>query len=420
VKNKLYTVVSPFFVFASISFLVAMILLVIHSDLFLGFYIQPNIIAITHILILGWATMIILGCCYQLIPFINHVDLYSYRLAYASFILLAVGIPILIYAFFSLNFDDVSIIASICINVSVWLILFNLYKTVRVIEIYNIQSIYILVSIIWLLITVSVGLLMIINFKFSFLPLHSLEFLSVHLHVGVGGWFLLLIIGVSSRLFPMFLVSNYLNDTLLKCILIAINIALISYLLGYANIIPSYFNVLSVTIFAAAIFSYVYFCGMVYINRFHAKNTMLLDLSGVSLVFLIVSVLIFCLLFFVSSFNLKLIKLFSSTIFLGWITALILQMTFKILPYIVWTMKYSKSMNGIPYSPLLLFEKKIFDAMTYFYLVSMLFFIPGIIFNWSIVIKCGSFFLFVTALLYNYNVFKILFYKPKMIVHETN
>ena len=46
--------------------------------------------------------------------------------------------------------------------------------------------------------------------------------------------------------------------------------------------------------------------------------------------------------------------------------------------------------------------------------------IKKIIINESILLKCGSFLLLVTALLYNYNVFKILFYKPKISIHETD
>lgn len=366
--------------------------------------------------------MIILGSCYQLVPFMNHVSLYSYKLAYISFIVLAFAIPMLIYAFCTLNFDYKSILAGVGINISIWLVLINLYKTFRQSNFVTIHSIYILISIMWLIITVSIGLLMIVNFSFSFLSVHSLHFLSVHVHVGIGGWFLILIVGVSSRLFPMFLVSDYLNDTLLKFILIAIHVGLINYLLWYVHIIPTEFYLVSVAAFAVSVFSYVYFCIKVYVSRFHKKNTTLVDLSGVSLVFLGTSVFIVFLLyyFFEFSFDLLFIKLLGIAIFLGWISALILQMTFKILPYMVWTMKYAKYRTSISYSPLLLYKKSVFISMAYIYLVGMLLFIPGIVFNEAILLKFGSFLLLVTALLYNYNVFKILFYKPKMILHETD
>lgn len=421
-ENKLYKVVFPFFIYAAISFFLAMGLLVLHSEVFLGFYIQPNIIAITHIVVLAWATMIILGCCYQLIPFMNHVDMYSYKIAYYSFVLLAFGIPMLIYAFFTLNFDYSAIVGGVCIVSSVGLVLVNLYQTLRVSNIMNINSIYILISIFWLFITVCIGLLMIVNFNYSFLSVHSLHYLSLHVHVGIAGWFLILIVGVSSRLFPMFLVSTYLNDSLLKIILVTIHIGLFNYLLWHMDIIPTYFYWLSIAAFGSSICMYIYFCVQVYRNRFHKNNNTLLDLSGVSLIFLGVSVFITCLVtYFLDSYiNLQLIKLFGIAIFLGWIAALILQMTFKILPYIVWTMKYSKHRNAIPYSPVLLYDKRVLIVMGYVYVTGIFSLIPGIIINESILLKCGSFLLLVTALLYNYNVFKILFYKPKISIHETD
>ena len=90
-----YKVVLPFYVFAAFSFLVATILLLIHSGIIHQHYFQPYTLAITHIMALGWGTMIILGASHQLLPVLIEGKLDSNFLAYLTFAFTATGIPFL-------------------------------------------------------------------------------------------------------------------------------------------------------------------------------------------------------------------------------------------------------------------------------------------------------------------------------------
>lgn len=56
-----YKVVLPFYIFAALSFLTATVLLLIHTGISYQHYFQPYTLAITHLMALGWGTMIILG-----------------------------------------------------------------------------------------------------------------------------------------------------------------------------------------------------------------------------------------------------------------------------------------------------------------------------------------------------------------------
>lgn len=103
VKNTTYKVVTPFYLYAAISFLAATLLLVFSTEAFTQHHFHPKTLAITHAMALGWGTMIILGASHQLVPVLIEAKLYSNFLAYLSFVLAGIGIPLLVHSFFSFS-----------------------------------------------------------------------------------------------------------------------------------------------------------------------------------------------------------------------------------------------------------------------------------------------------------------------------
>jgi hypothetical protein len=419
-ENKLHRVVLPFFVYAAFAFLVAIVLITLNTTSFFGFHFEPKLLAITHVFALGWATMMIVGACYQLIPFLNRVPLYSYSLAYCSFVLLAIGIPMIVFSFVFFDFNMISLIGGAMINCAFLCFIYTIWKTVNKQREINIHSVYIIVSSIWLVLTAFVGLLILLNFNYSFLSKESIYYLSFHAHIGFVGWFLLLIIGVSSRLFPMFLMSEYNNEPLLKLILWVVNIALISYLAIFLFFNELNLHVIPIVCISAAVFAYLYYCFNVFTTRFKKKKGHMLNLSTVSVLFLLISLGNISLLFFVKpdSYSSQFILTYGSFIFLGWITSLIFGMTFKIVPYVIWTMFKSEQKQHIPILPVDLFSKNLVHIMNAIYLFGIGLFILGIMLSENVVMKYSCGLLLVAAILYNYNVLKMFFYKPTY--YETN
>ena len=76
-----YKVVLPFYVYASLSFLAATLLLFFSSSAFVQHYFHPKTLAITHVMALGWGTMMIMGASHQLVPVLIERKLYSNTLA---------------------------------------------------------------------------------------------------------------------------------------------------------------------------------------------------------------------------------------------------------------------------------------------------------------------------------------------------
>ena len=84
-------VVIPHFVFGGLVWLVVTLLITFNSEAFTQHFFNPVLLSITHLLALGWITMVIFGALYQLIPVIVEVKLYSEKLAVFSFVLLGLG-----------------------------------------------------------------------------------------------------------------------------------------------------------------------------------------------------------------------------------------------------------------------------------------------------------------------------------------
>jgi hypothetical protein len=107
------------------------------------------------------------------------------------------------------------------------------------------------------------------------------------------------------------------------------------------------------------------------------------------------------------------VLLYGFCIFFGWITAIILGMTFKTLPFIVWNMVYRTRAGGKTPAPKELFSERLFKLMALLYLLGFVLFLFGIILLNDILLKTGATSLLASAVLYVSNVAKTLFHQPQ-------
>ena len=105
--------------------------------------------------------------------------------------------------------------------------------------------------------------------------------------------------------------------------------------------------------------------------------------------------------------KLSLVICYGFVIFFGWLTAIILGMTFKTLPFIVWNKVYHlQSAKGRTPNPKDLFSDVIFRIMSISYLAGFVIFGSGILSEKSILLQAGATLLIVAAFFYNWNVVK--------------
>ncbi len=418
-QNTSYKVVLPFYIYGALSILVATVLLFFSSSAFLQHYFHPQTLAITHIMALGWGTMMILGASHQLVPVLIEGKLYSDALAYLSFALAALGIPLLVYGFYHFHFGWPAETGAILINASILLYLINIAVSMVKSKKENVHAVFVFTATLWLMITIVVGLFLVYNFTHAILSKDSLYYLPLHAHLGIIGWFLLLVIGVGSRLIPLFLISKYHNVKLLWWIYALINFGLIAFIVIFLYIKITGLYILPLVSVFISLCMFGYFCYKAYLDRLRKKVDDQLKISLLSVLMMLLPViflLAIILLLLFSIDNTRLILTYGFCIFFGWITAIIFGMTFKTLPFILWNKTYhSKAGLGKTPNPRELFNNKMFSMMTIAYLGGFLLFATGIIITNEFLLKIAALLLVLAAILYNGNVFKMIMHKPKKV-----
>lgn len=414
-KNTSHKVVLPFYLYAALSFLAATVFLFFSTSAFTHHYFHPQTLAITHLMALGWGTMMILGASHQLIPVLIEGQLYSNKLAYVSFALAAIGIPLLVYGFYVFNMGWPAKWGGRFVLLSVLCYVINLAVSISKSKKENIHAIFVFTAAVWLFITAFLGLMLVHNFTYLFLSEESIKYLPLHAHIGIIGWFLMLVIGVGSRLIPMFLISKYSNTKLLWVIYALTNGSLVTFILFFLYLPKTtyYFMPVLAILFAVVLFGYYcYNCFKQRIRKQVDEQLKISLLAVMMMAFPIIFLVVIIGWLMANDSNNPIVIMYGFIVFFGWITVMIFGITFKTLPFIVWNKVYhlQTGVSKTP-NPKDLFSNKIFKMMAIIYLVGFALFIFGIYSTDTFLLKFSALLLITAALLYNWNVIKILFHK---------
>jgi len=418
---SLYKITAAHYLVSALCFLLLAVMLLFSTDVFVGHYFHPQLLALTHLAALGWASLIIFGACYQLLPVVLETGLYSFKLAWLSFLLFVPGMVLLVRSFWVFEPGIWMQLGAVFLLSGILLFAMNAVLTTRKKEKKEtLHEEFILTACFWLIGTALLGLLLVFNFRYAFLPKDHLHFLKLHAHMGIAGWFLLLVIGVSAKLIPMFLVSKDQRQNLLSWSYYLINGALLGFL------IDTYISGLNVkTLFLVMIgvagiityLLYVYHCFRSRIKKsidLPVKNTIL----SVLLLSLAVAILPFILYYHLKGDPqaVRLTNLYGTMLFMGWITAIILGKTFKTLPFIVWV-KHYEHLAGKVKTPLPgeLYNNGLLRLQTLFFALFCLMFFAGIFVAKPLLIKGGLLCLILTATFYLLNVLVLLLHKTKNV-----
>jgi hypothetical protein len=411
-----HQLVIPFYLYAAVAFLFATVLLFFSAGNITVHYFLPQTLAVVHIMALGWGTMITFGAAHQLVPVLTGSKLYSTRVAMATFLFSAVGIPLLAYGFHSWNTGQITRLGGLLVCVAVFLFFLNVLLTFCRAGTWNVQAVFILAAAAWLLVTVVAGFLLLLNFHYDLLSAGSLYYLSIHAHMGIVGWFLLLVMGVGSKLIPMFLVSKYTANRRLWWIFGLVNTGLVTFILGFFYFDDVIFFIVPVLLLAAAVILFGNYCYCSFRSRIRKRVDGQMRISLFSIAMMAIP--LFCLagiivlLAVAPAAGSRLLIAYGFVIFFGWLTAIILGMTFKTLPFIVWNKIYQglAEKTGLP-SPRELFSDRLFNGMCAAYLGGFLLFTSGIFFETTLPRRGGALLLIAASVLYGMNVWRTVFHQ---------
>ncbi len=423
------SVVLPHFAFSALMFLTAgVVMLVAAPQLVLPYHLNSHMLTLTHLMVLGFVTMIIFGSLYQLIPVVMEVKLFSEWMAKVTFWLFGSGVLILVYHFWEADFGPHQNwlwfeISGTLILTAVLMFAFNTLMSAFRSKRMDMGNIFVVTGIIYLVLTVSLAILMIINFAHPFIPASVLNLLKMHLTLGLAGWFLFLVIGVSSKLMPMFLIIHKLPDHLLKYTYYLLNIGVVALATVYYFYPHPWAIMLSALPIPVAVILYLAFNRYAFQHRFRKNLDTGMKLSKTAFILLAFTLVLGILSVGGSSvlgdYQRHIDVAFIMSVVFGFLTALILGQTYKTLPFIVWLQKYSAKVGKqkIPL-PHEIYSDRVARIHMQTYYVAFSFLILGELASQVWLIQSAAVLFIITALLYNYNVFKIILHKEKIIDNE--
>jgi hypothetical protein len=240
-----------FMVTGLVAFLMGTTLLVTKPELLSTYHYSQYVIAVTHLFVLGWICTIVMGAIYQLVPVALETKLYSERLAKWQFIFHFVGIIGMVWMFWTWNMKQVGHFGSI-LTLGVGLFVYNLWRTLWRVPRWNLIASAVASALGWLTLVVLAGLTIAAgkcSFELNPAPASSglwielirgigamsriagrfdaIAAMHAHAHLGFVGVFLMLIVGISYKLIPMFTLSEIQSKRRAGLSLVLINTGLV-------------------------------------------------------------------------------------------------------------------------------------------------------------------------------------------------
>lgn len=176
----------------------------------------PATLAGVHLITIGWLSLLMLGALYQFVPVITNTTLYSQRLPLYSLLAIAPGLVAMLAGFVALG--GTPFLATVWLPIGGSLVLtgfvlgaINLAATLWRARPLPLPADFVAFSLVFLLLTGLIGLGFALAFARPRPPAFLLDLigrgLSLHVAVGLGGWFTLTVMGVSYRLLSMFMLA---------------------------------------------------------------------------------------------------------------------------------------------------------------------------------------------------------------------
>lgn len=405
-------VVIPFFATAAMFFLLGTVFLFFLGEDILSHHFHPKIISTVHCLALGFGTMIIMGAIYQLLPVLGETKLYSPAMAFLSYIFLSIGTVLLLYSFWLFELSSTIILGGSLICISTYLYFWNTFKTCANNSKQHIIHMFFILSAFWLCFTCTFGLLLAINLSYSFIPKNHLDLLKLHAHAGIVGWFLQLITGTSAKLLPMFILGNSTKKYLLKISILSQNAGILLFVVfGYKQVTTWLMLICGLFILLGIItwILYLYDC---FKHRIRKK----MDIPMWHSLWSMISLLLACILlpWVVKYAHSQWISLYGILLFFGWISSLILGMTFKTLPFIKWNMLFKKfeEQHQVTLAKDL-YNNQLLYAQQSLFILGITTISLGVIFRNALLIQVSNIIWLFVALVYSMNVGILIFAKRK-------
>ena len=206
---------------------VAVPLLAVH--LISGFD-DPKVFALTHLVVLGWVTMTLMGVLYQLFPVALRASLAAPRLARWNYLVYAGGVAGFVPSFYFNWTPGVAGFGSLAV-LGILIFATLLAVSYRTVSARHPMGTFVLCGLAWLLVTIGFGLTWALDWQFRWFAITP-SMLAAHVHAGLAGWLGCTLIGVSYKLMELFALAHRRSWRAAHVLLVLWNVSLAALVLG--------------------------------------------------------------------------------------------------------------------------------------------------------------------------------------------
>lgn len=360
-----------FVLFGLLSLFLGAGLLVARPDLLATYHYNQFVIAVTHLFTLGFILSVVMGALYQLVPVALETRLHSERLAKWQFVLHVIGVVGMVWMFWKWDLKQVGHFGSV-LAAGFGLFAWNLARTLRRVPRWNFIAGAVTAALVWLSLALLAGLAIAAG-KCTYesaatlspstllgAMVHALQatarflgrfdqlaVMHAHAHLGAVGGFLMLIVGLSCKLVPMFALSELQSARRARLSLWLLNLGLGAAF--FAVVLRSPLKPLAALVLVAGLAIF----GWELRAILRARQRRVLDwglVQFLTALWLLVPVSLLGLLLSWPRLKLtaltgQLENLYGFLALVGVVTGAILGMLYKILPFLVWFARYSRELG---------------------------------------------------------------------------
>ena len=180
-----------------------------------GFFYHSWMVAIVHLVTLGWITFSILGAIYIVAPLALRMEMPSRRLDYVAYAFAVVGLVGMVGHFWIEEFGGMAFSAAM-VTCAILYMTFRIVRRVRDAQIHYGVKLHIVLACANIWLAASMGLLIAADKVWHFLPGFVLSNVFAHAHLAAIGWATMMVVGVAYRLLPMTFPSRMISGSSLN------------------------------------------------------------------------------------------------------------------------------------------------------------------------------------------------------------
>jgi len=213
-----------FFAIAVAAFALALVAAPFLLDQVAAFFYQPRVLALTHVLTLGWVSMTIQGVLYRYVPGLTKRPIPHPRLAVLQGATFALGAAGLVAGFWVHRWGPVVWSAGLLVA-SAALLCANLWPMLLASPRRGVAEVGLLISTTFLVVAAALGMLLAVDKNWPVLRGNVLTNLAAHAHLAALGWVGATIVALSFRFLPAFLLPTVDLTPVAKRLVVALAVA---------------------------------------------------------------------------------------------------------------------------------------------------------------------------------------------------